>query len=178
MMPVIFGDATRLTDGTLIRIRPISPQDESSMVAFHQGLSDRSVYFRYFHLLSVGSRTTHTRLAHICSPDPGHEFVVVAEHLSEATGQSEIVGVGRLVKLPDSNNAEFAVIVEDAFQHRGLGRKLLERLIQVAREVGLAEVEGQILLENRVMADLCRHLGFNVSTNWSEGTVVARLALN
>src|SRR5262245_33908866 len=61
--------------GTPVEIRPIQPDDEQRMIQFHKGLSERSVYMRYFETLSFGTRTAHARLARICLVDPECEDV-------------------------------------------------------------------------------------------------------
>ena len=81
--------ATR--DGTAIIIRPIRPEDEPKMVRFHESLSDRSVYLRYFHHMSLSARITHERLTRVCFVDYDRDIVLVAE-----SEKGEIVAVGRL----------------------------------------------------------------------------------
>ena len=68
------------------------------MVNFHGTLSDRSVYLRYFHSLSLSSRVSHDRLVRICFVDYDREIAIVADHLDAGTGLRRILGVGRLVK--------------------------------------------------------------------------------
>lgn|SRR5262249_18854292 len=81
--------------GSQILLRPICPTDEPMMTRFHESLSDRSVYMRYFASLSLCMRTAHDRLSRICHPDPDREIVVVASRLIPQSKQTEIVGVGR-----------------------------------------------------------------------------------
>src|SRR5688572_14002481 len=68
-----------LRDGTQIRIRPITAVDEPQMVAFHKTLSALSIHFRYFGMLSLGTRIGHERLAALCATDPSCEIALVAE---------------------------------------------------------------------------------------------------
>ena len=107
------------------------------MVNFHEGLSERSVYLRYFSPLKLQQRVAHTRLVRICFNDYDREIALVAEH-KDGDGKSEIVGVARLSKLHTNNAGEFAVVVTDQWQRKGLGTELTKRLIQIAKNEKLA----------------------------------------
>ena len=111
------------------------------MVKFHETLSERSVYLRYFHLMNLEQRITHERLTRICFIDYDREMALVAERRNPETGESEILGVGRLTKIHGTREAEVAVLVSDNWQGRGLGKELLSRLLVVgggreARQAG------------------------------------------
>ena len=80
-------------------IRPIRPEDEPMMVRFHEALSDRSVHFRYFHMINLSHRVAHERLTRICFIDYDREMALVAERTDPVTGSPEIIAVGRLIKL-------------------------------------------------------------------------------
>ena len=131
------------------------------MVQFHETLSDRTVYFRYFHSVSLKSRVAHERLARICFADQVRESVLVAVE-DHKTGQSQILGVGRLKKLPDTNQGEVAILVSDRHQRQGLGTKLLHRLIQIAKDLKLNRVNSEMLRENHAMQILVKKLGFSL----------------
>src|SRR5215472_1776668 len=109
-------------DGTTVTIRPIRPEDEPAMVKFHRTLSERSVYLRYFHLMNLEQRTRHDRLMRTCFIDYDREMALVAERRNPETGESEILGVGRMTKVQWTNEAEVAVVVSDQMQGRGLGK--------------------------------------------------------
>ena len=145
-----------------VEVRPICPEDELMMVQFHKTLSDRTVYFRYFHSVSLKSRVAHDRLARICFADQVRESVLVAVSEDQETGQRQILGVGRLNKLPDTNQGEVAIIVSDHHQRQGLGTNLLRRLIQIAKDVKLNRLNGEILRENHAMQVLVRKFGFRL----------------
>lgn len=106
------------------------------MIRFHRSLSDRSIYLRYFHQISLSERVAHERLADGCSTDQDRALVVVAE-----TEHKDVASVGRLM-LDEESSAEFALVVSDAGQDRGVGSALLERLINIAREEGLTWLSG------------------------------------
>ncbi len=157
--PTQYVSAAKLRDGTALTLRPIRAEDEPLMVKFHGGLSERSVYLRYFTPLPLSERTAHQRLARLCFADYDRELALVAEHRN-THGASEIAGIARLIKEHGVNEAEFGVIVVDAWQGRGVGTVLMEKLVHTAREEKLACVRGVILAENHEMLDLARRLGF------------------
>ncbi len=162
-----------LKNGEPVRIRPIRAEDEPAMVEFHKGLSERSVYFRYFQILNLSQRTAHERLTRICFIDYAREMALVAERAS-----GEILGVARLSRLHGTNHAEFAVLVADSWQGQGIGLHLLSRLTGVARAEGLAAVAGQIHPENRGMIALARKAGFLIRDLVDEGVVESYLSLS
>jgi acetyltransferase len=159
-------------DKSTITIRPIRPEDEPKMVPFHESLSDRSVYLRYFHHLPLRARVTHERLTRVCFIDYNREMVLVAE----ATN-GDIVAVGRLTREHSSAEAEFALLVSDAWHEHGVGTELLRRLVSLARNEGIRLVFGEILEENRAMQDICRQLGFEVRYSNEDGVTKASIRL-
>jgi len=159
-------------NGAPLSIRPIRPDDEPKMVRFHHSLSDRSVYLRYFHFLNLDARTAHDRLAQVCHVDYARERVLVAE-----SAGGEIVAVGRLTREETVDDAEFALLVSDAWQERGIGSELLRRLVQLARDVGIRSVVGDILAENQGMQEVCRALGFDLKYSLEDRVIKAALTL-
>ncbi|MGE0042209.1 MAG: N-acetyltransferase family protein [Vicinamibacterales bacterium] len=167
-----------LRNGTPVAIRPIRPDDEPAMVAFHRRLSDRSVYYRYFNLARLDQRIRHERLSRICTIDPAREMALVAERPAEGDAPAMIVGVGRLTRTDRPGGAEVALLVEDACQGQGLGTELMRRLIAVAREQGLTRLDGDIIAENEGMVAVARRTGFTVSAAPDDPQVIrAVLAL-
>jgi acetyltransferase len=156
-------------------IRPIRPEDEPMMVRFHETLSLRSVYLRYFHMMNLDSRTDHERLKRICSVDAERETVLVVE-IDAENENAGIVAVGRLIK-EDSRQAEFAVLIADPFQGHGLGTELLRRLIEIGRAEKLERITGEILPENDSMLHVCRQLGFELHHSLADHVVRAELKL-
>ncbi len=144
-------------------IRPISPEDEPKIVAFHATLSERSVYLRYFRAFDIDRRTDHDRLSRICFIDYDREVVLVVEHHNKETDEEEIVGVGRLTRVNVENEAEYAIVVSDAFQGQGLGTELLRRLLEIGRLEGVSKVIAYMLAENRGMIAVSERLGFKFS---------------
>jgi len=77
-------------------------------------------------------------------------------------GPTVMMGVGRLVMNPERDAAEFAVIVADPWQSEGLGWKLIERVIEIAKEIGVRMLYGEVLAQNRPMLDIAKKMGFNI----------------
>lgn len=176
--PLQYVQPWTLSDGTPVLIRPIRPEDEPLMVAFHQTLSIESVYFRWLHLIKLDQRIAHERLIGICFLDYDREIALVADYTNPQSGQHEILGVGRLIKTPHENAAEFALLVTDRFQHKRLGTELLRRLIEVGRQENLQRLFGDILGENLGMQLVCRSLGFRLHYSRTDEVMKAELDLS
>ncbi len=165
-------------DGAPIIVRPIRPEDEPLMVRFHESLSERSVYMRYFHAMNLTRRTAHERLTRICFIDYDREMALVAEGTNPETGEPEILGVARLSRHHSVlSEAEFSILVNDDFQLQGVGTVLMEKILEVARDEGLHRLIAEILPENRAMQRLSRKFGFNLHRDVTGGVVRADLDL-
>jgi acetyltransferase len=160
--PAQYALSFALADGTAVSVRPIRPEDEPMMVEFHGTLSDQSVYYRYFSALSLRQRTNHARLARLCFVDYDREIALVAVLNDPKTLKPAIVGVGRLCREHGRPAAEFAVVGSDAWPRRGLGTRLLQRLVDVGRAERLTRISGIILAENGGMRRACERVGFRI----------------
>ncbi|MFY9779000.1 MAG: bifunctional acetate--CoA ligase family protein/GNAT family N-acetyltransferase [Candidatus Baltobacteraceae bacterium] len=164
-------------DGTEVTIRPIRPEDEPLMRAFHLQLSDESVYLRYAHAVRLSDRISHDRLARLCFIDYAHEMALVVLRTAPS-GQQELVAVGRLVMEHVRNEAEFALLIADSFQGRGLGTELLRRLVEIGRRERVGRIVGYILADNMSMLDVCRRLGFHHEHEIGDPMVQSVIDLN
>lgn len=171
----VFG--WRMKDRSRVIIRPIRAEDELPMVEFHKALSDATVYLRYFHAQRLESRVAHERLIRKCFVDYDREVALVAEHLNEDTGTSELLGVGRLVRQADEEEAELGVVVADRCQGVGLGRELVRRLIEIAKKEGIRCIKAEILTENTAMVALARHFHFHCARSEDPQSLTATLTL-
>jgi acetyltransferase len=160
--PLIYAQPWTMGDGTTLNIRPIRPEDEPLMVQFHGFLSEESIYFRYFHLIKLNKRVAHDRLTRLCFIDYDREMALVAEYENPETETKEIWGVGRLSKLHGVNEAEFSMMIADAYQCRGIGTELLLRLVKIAKDEQLDRVKADILPENTAMQRVCSKVGFKI----------------
>ena len=176
--PVQYVRQWQMRDGDTVLIRPIRPEDEPLMVKFHEPLSDRSVYLRYFHMMALGQRIAHDRLAKICFSDYDREIALVAERKDAVSGERQIIAVGRLVKIHGENDAETAVLVSDAFQHKGLGTELAKQLIEIAKIEKLDHIVADLLPENTGMISVFRRLGFALRHSHEDGVMKATFTVN
>lgn len=167
----------QLKNGTPVLVRPIRPEDEPLVVKFHQSLSEKSVYMRYLQPLSLAARTSHERMIRICFNDYDREIALVAEHEDPQTGEVDIAGIARLIKLPRSNTAEWAVLVNDKYQRMGLGIELLRRLVQIARDEKMESFVADIHPENRAMQKVAEKVGFKLRYDHEEGLMKAKMSL-
>ena len=148
-----------LRDGTRVTIRPIGPQDAQREQAFVRGLSPESRYFRFMTTLRELSPEMLDRFTH---PDPVRELALVA--LVDEGGAPKQVGVARCAAGAASQGCEFAIVVADAYQGRGLGTRLMQELIARARACGVPRIEGLVLAANHAMLELMQALGFEITT--------------
>lgn len=166
------GNATT-RDGAPIRLRPIRPEDEPRMVAFHKTLSDRSVLQRYTRPITLDQRITHQRLNRICFIDYDREMALVATTMDP---QSAIIAVGRLGRIRDTGLARFSLLVSDDWQKRGIGKLLLNRLLDIARkERDIHRVCGDMLPDNTGMIQLCKQAGFMLTRTDDGGMIHAEI---
>jgi acetyltransferase len=161
--PTEYVSRGELRDGSPIVIRPIRPEDEPAMVAFHRTLSEQSVRMRYMAGLKLDERTTHERLVRICFTDYDRELALVAER-QPAAGEAQIIALGRLSRerVRGATGAEFSLLVGDPWQGCGVGGQLLSRLLDVARREGIGRVYADVLEANLRMQRICARLGFEV----------------
>src|SRR4051812_39954650 len=156
------------SDGGIVHLRPILPSDADALVRFHQHLSERTRYLRFFgpyprispkDLVRFTTVDHHARVAFICLLG------------------DEIIAVGRYEGLPGGpdadhpTSAEVAFVARDEHQGRGLGSILLEHLAAAARENGLRRFEAEVLMENHQMVRVFRQAGYQVSREFAEGVL-------
>jgi acetyltransferase len=148
-----------------VTVRPLQREDTDLELRFGLGLSQETRYSRFF----GGVRFTPDLLATLVNVDFSRDIALVATTTVE--GQETPVGVARYVLLPDRNRAEFAVTVADAWQGCGVGRMLLARLVEIARERGLQRLVGETLATNQPMIRLAVTLGFKVVVHPDDPTL-------
>lgn len=158
-------------DGSEILLRPIRPEDEAMEHEFVSSLSAETLRTRFF---SVFRSISHDWLVTYCNIDYDRHIAIVAE-IKEGD-KRRIIGVARLVMQPDLNSGQYAVVVHDNLQRRGLGRKLMEMLIRIGKDKGLNEIYGEVLPDNEKMLGLCRDLGFTMGYP-SQGIIRVSLQL-
>lgn len=161
-----------LKNGERCLFRPILPEDEPSLQRFIAQVTKEDLYYRYF---SEINEFTHEDLANMTQIDYDREMAFVAiRPLDEG---EEILGVTRAISDPDNIDAEFAVLVRSDLKGLGLGRRLLEKLINYTRDHGLERLNGITMPNNRGMVALARKLGFDVDIQLEDGIVGLTLML-
>lgn len=160
--PAQYVNRFTLKNGLETTLRPIRPEDEPLLAQFHQMLSEESVYLRYAHLIKLQHRIAHDRLTRICFIDYDRDMVLVADHKDPHTGIHQIIGVSRLSRLHNPDDAEFAMIISDRHQAQGLGSEMLRQLIDIARQERIETIEAYLLPSNHGMKRICDRLGFEV----------------
>lgn len=149
----------QLSDGTNITIRPIRPEDASIEQSFVKELSAQSKYFRFMQSLH---ELTQQMLVRFTQIDYGRELALIAV-LNDNDSDKELeLGVARYVINPDGDSCEFALVVADKWQSRGIGSHLMSELTKNARQCGIERMEGEILTDNNNMIKLAKKLGFSM----------------
>jgi acetyltransferase len=175
--PVQYIGEWKMKNGEKVAIRPIRPEDEPTLIKFHEKLSDRTVLMRYFTPLKLSQRTAHERLTRICFVDYDREMALVAERRDRTSGVPEILAVSRLHHLHGTEDFEATVVVIDEAQHLGLGSELMSRAVDIARKEGAKRVVATMLTENEDMQAIFRGLGFHLEPVEGKDMVKAKLEL-
>jgi acetyltransferase len=164
--PARFEQLWPLRGGGEYTVRPIHPDDAQMLQDLMHHLSPESRYFRF---VSSIIELPPSMLARFTLIDYDREMALVAVFKERKAGPGgeileteRIVGVSRYITNPDQSSCEFALVVADDFSGKGLGSRLMQSIMDVAREKGLSEIEGLVLANNPSMLKLMRGLGFTV----------------
>ena len=155
------AETFQLSDGREVVVRPIAPADAEPIAASYHLLNEDEVRRRFLHLLKA---LDEQHLRQLTQPDTGSEFVVVAAE-PLPPGDALVAAVARLAR--DTGNparAEFGILVSHFVVGRGLGRLLMQRLVEWCGENGVEELWGDVLEDNAPMLELANHLGFSRET--------------
>jgi len=146
-----------LPDKTEITLRPIKPEDEPLWRELLAGCSRESIYarFRYFFRWE-----THEAAIHYCFIDYDREIAIVAELNQGET--RKLLGVGRLIADPDHETVEYAVLVSDEWQNKGLGSILTEHCMEIAKKWNLRRIVAETTTDNRRMISVFQKHGFDI----------------
>ena len=169
--PTRYTTTWKLLDGTEVILRPIRPEDEPLEHELLSNLSEETLRTRFF---SIIKDITHEMLIRFCNIDYDREMAIVAE-LKEGN-KKRIIGIGRLIIEPDLRSGEYAVLVHDAYQGKGLGYKLVDVIIGIAQDKELEEIHGTVLTENEKMLRVARKLGFTTKIQ-PDGITEVKLVL-
>jgi acetyltransferase len=148
---------TQLNDGTDIVIRPIRPEDAEMEANFVRGLSKEARYFRFMNSMQELSPAMLVRFTQI---DYHDEMALIA--VTARGDHEEQIGVARYTTNVDKKSCEFALVVSDKWQNRGIAHRLMTNLMEIARDRNLETMQGQVLTQNSKMLELVTSLGFEV----------------
>lgn len=163
----------QLASGQNITIRPIRPEDAEIEREFVRNLSPQAKYFRFMQALQ---ELTPQMLVRFTQIDYNRELALIA--VTEEKGQLIEVAVARYSTKPDGSTCEFAVVVADQWQRKGIGQRLMLNLMDAAQNKGYRVMEGEILADNKPMIGMVSKLGFRIETSpYDEGIKVARKEL-
>ena len=156
----------QLPDGTDLVIRPIRPEDAEIEQEFIRNLSMRAKYFRF--MQSITELSPHM-LARFTQIDYDREMALIAVVYLE--GRETEIGVARYVTNPDGKSCDFAIVIADEWQRKGIAHRLMQQLVETARAHSLRLMEGEVLANNHEMLNLATKLGFAVSTSEEDSSI-------
>uniref|UniRef100_UPI0022EB7C95 GNAT family N-acetyltransferase n=1 Tax=Falsiroseomonas oryzae TaxID=2766473 RepID=UPI0022EB7C95 len=144
--------------GEALTVRPIRPEDAEAHGEFFRRLTPEDIRWRFFSQLR---ELPPQQIARMTQLDYDREMAFVAVR-TRPDGTEELLGVSRLIREPDGETGEFAVIVDRQMKGQGLGQHLMQRLFDWARASGIATVAGQVLADNAPMLAFVKRLGFTL----------------
>jgi acetyltransferase len=160
-------------DGRPLTLRPIRPEDEPQWLELVAICSPESLHARFHYMFK---QPTHEMAARFCFLDYDRELAIMAE--IEAEGTRRFIGVGRLAADPNHETAEIALLVADAWQNVGLGLKLTDHCLEIARTWGIRRIIASTSLDNPRMISIFEQRGFRVDRNYQEGVVLVERTLD
>lgn len=135
-------------------LRPVKPSDETRLHDLYYSMSDESLYRRFFQVRKV---MPHATLQKLCNVDYEQEMSIVA-----CAGPPEaprIVGAASYTVSATGDTADAAFVVDDRAQGRGIGRRLLVHLMDIARKKGVTAFTADVLVTNAAMKHLFEAVG-------------------
>jgi acetyltransferase len=154
-----------LPDGTKIFVRPIRPEDEALYPQFLNAVTLDDLRLRFF---APVKEFSHGFIARFTQIDYARAMAFIA--IEEASGA--MLGVVRIHADSEYRNGEYAILVRSDLKGHGLGWLLMELIIEYARAEGLESIRGQVLQENRTMLQMCRQLGFAITPDPDDSSIV------
>lgn len=162
----------KLRNGQQVFLRPIKPEDEPMWLEMFQDFSEEAIRYRFFQLVKD---TPHEVRVRYCNIDYDREIAIVAETTTE--GKRKLLGVTRLSIEPDGKSGELAFIVGDRWQNLGLGTKLVDYVLEIAKEKHVGKIFSIMLADNYRAISLTKKMGFNLEYQ-DDNTVKGTLNLS
>ncbi|MBD1566748.1 bifunctional acetate--CoA ligase family protein/GNAT family N-acetyltransferase [Vibrio sp. S12_S33] len=171
--PSELEERVTLRDNSVVMLRPILPEDEPQHAEFIHNVSKEDLYKRFF---SDVGEFNHEALANFTQIDYDREMAFVA--VDNNDGEGKIIGVSRALINPENTDAEFAILIRTDLKGNGLGKILLQKVIDYCRLKGTVQISGMTMPTNRGMLTLAQKLGFEVDIHFEDGTADMVLVLN
>ncbi|KFA97860.1 bifunctional acetate--CoA ligase family protein/GNAT family N-acetyltransferase [Vibrio sp. ER1A] len=171
--PTEMEELITLKDGSKISLRPIRPEDEPFHADFINNVTKEDLYKRFF---SDVGEFNHEALANLTQIDYDREMAFVAVDLSYAN--PHIIGVSRVLVTPDNSDAEFAILIRSDLKGKGLGRVLMNKIIDYCKSKNTRQISGMTMPTNRGMLTLAQKLGFELDVQFEDGVADMVLVLN
>jgi len=162
--PTQYESWLTLKNGSTVFLRPILHSDEHLVIDLFKRLSPDSVYMRFLrHLHSLPEDMVY-QFTHI---NYSSEFALVA--IIEEDEKGKIIAIARYTYSPNDNITDLAIAVRDDWQHLGLGKPLLKKIIQIGKEHGIFRFGGMIAPQNRIIRQILLELGYKVNYSMRSG---------
>jgi acetyltransferase len=147
-------------NGDTLLLRPIKPEDEPLWSDMVESFSPETAEYRFFG--PVGE-VTKSMLVRYCHIDYDREIAIAAFAVPKGRKKTSMLGVARLsIETTNAEEGEFAIVIRDDYQRKGIGSRLMDALIQAARDRHVREITGAVLAANPRMTRFAESLGFDV----------------
>jgi RimJ/RimL family protein N-acetyltransferase len=162
--PIQYESLLTLKDGREIFLRPIKQTDEQLVIDLFNKLSTNSIYLRFLRHLHDIPQDMLYRFTHI---DYINDFAIAC--VIKEDGKDAIIAVARYVNSPDDNLTELAISVRDDWQHFGIGKSLLKKIVDIGKEHGIYRFGGMIDPHNKIIWQILLELGYKVNSSLISG---------
>jgi len=169
--PAKYIEEMQLREGTKVTVRPVKAEDVPLMAQFLEKLSETTMRQRFLKFIQYDEIEASDRLKRLCFIDYDREMAIIVKK-----GQ-EILAVGRLTKLPDTEDARFAITIRDDWQKKGIGSKLMQSLVNIAKQEKIQRILAYMLEENAGMKKICEKFGFSLTLDKEQDLLFAELVL-
>ncbi|MEO8271095.1 MAG: GNAT family N-acetyltransferase, partial [Aureliella sp.] len=171
--PQEFVRSAKLADGQSVDLRPIKPEDEPAWHRLLASCSADTLHRRFRYMFKA---TTHELATRFCFVDYDRELAIVVE--AEFEGERQLLGVGRLIADADRSSAEFAILIGDPWQSRGVGSLLMDYCLGICRQWEIHKVTAEVAADNARMLGMFKRRSFDLN-RWSDrDTVFAERVLD